>query len=294
MVNRIPQETVEMPSLYTPEPGNTTSITDPAAQLSSFYGPTGYYVRDGRSECRQVHPNTNMYSMTPRYEGQDPSAHNKAYGYTFNNALPHDSVSSRPRGYSTIYTQSPTNGFGPVSEAYPPTSYLMDPQKHQSYMSISSPSLYENELLKEKERLMYDRQPMMVAAEHGFPYPHSPIDSTASTAPIANVDDPYSELHHQPQYTLENLENFAMIEEDLDGEENGGDEPYAKLIYKALLSAPGNRMVLKEIYDWFEKHTEKPRNGSNKGWQNSIRHNLSMNGVSVAAAPLYRHEIDEN
>jgi hypothetical protein len=59
------------------------------------------------------------------------------------------------------------------------------------------------------------------------------------------------------------------------------NEPYATLIYKALLSAPGHRMVLKEIYEWFEKNTDKGKDPKlGKGWQNSIRHNLSMNGVS--------------
>ena len=69
-------------------------------------------------------------------------------------------------------------------------------------------------------------------------------------------------------------------DDDLDGELNS--EPYAQLIYRALKSAPEHRMVLKEIYEWFEKNTDKANDGSSKGWQNSIRHNLSMNGVSFA------------
>lgn len=60
-------------------------------------------------------------------------------------------------------------------------------------------------------------------------------------------------------------------------------EPYAQLIFRALKSAPGHRMVLKDIYRWFEKNTDKARKSS-KGWQNSIRHNLSMNGVSLPCA----------
>ena len=64
-----------------------------------------------------------------------------------------------------------------------------------------------------------------------------------------------------------------------DKEPESSSEPYAVLIYKALKSAPGHRMVLKDIYEWFENNTDK-NNGPSKGWQNSIRHNLSMNGVS--------------
>ncbi|KAL9011371.1 MAG: hypothetical protein Q9173_003780 [Seirophora scorigena] len=64
-----------------------------------------------------------------------------------------------------------------------------------------------------------------------------------------------------------------------EADDDGGitEEPYAQLIFRALKSAPGHRMVLKDIYRWFERNTDKASKSS-KGWQNSIRHNLSMNG----------------
>ncbi|KAJ9645462.1 hypothetical protein H2204_001042 [Knufia peltigerae] len=55
------------------------------------------------------------------------------------------------------------------------------------------------------------------------------------------------------------------------------DKPYAMLIYDALKQAPGHRMMLKDIYEWFCNNTTKPQESGSKGWQNSIRHNLSMN-----------------
>ncbi len=67
--------------------------------------------------------------------------------------------------------------------------------------------------------------------------------------------------------------------DETDGDAGINSEPYAQLIYKALMSAPEHRMVLKEIYEWFERNTDKAKYNSSKGWQNSIRHNLSMNGV---------------
>ncbi|KAF2840927.1 winged helix DNA-binding domain-containing protein, partial [Patellaria atrata CBS 101060] len=57
------------------------------------------------------------------------------------------------------------------------------------------------------------------------------------------------------------------------------DEPYAKLIFRALKETPGHTMVLKDIYAWFMENTDKASNKESKGWQNSIRHNLSMNGA---------------
>lgn len=63
------------------------------------------------------------------------------------------------------------------------------------------------------------------------------------------------------------------------------DEPYAQLIYQAFLSTERHAMTLQEIYQWFRENTDKGKDDS-KGWQNSIRHNLSMNQVRVRAIPL--------
>lgn len=64
-------------------------------------------------------------------------------------------------------------------------------------------------------------------------------------------------------------------------EERVSDEPYARLIHRALMEAPGHAMVLQEIYHWFEQNTDKGKSKST-GWRNSIRHNLSMNAVCAS------------
>ncbi|QPG95105.1 hypothetical protein C2857_007680 [Epichloe festucae Fl1] len=56
------------------------------------------------------------------------------------------------------------------------------------------------------------------------------------------------------------------------------DEPYAKLIYKAIMSRSDHSMTLQEIYQWFRDNTNKAVTET-RGWQNSIRHNLSMNAA---------------
>ncbi|KAB8222679.1 hypothetical protein BDV33DRAFT_59573 [Aspergillus novoparasiticus] len=72
-------------------------------------------------------------------------------------------------------------------------------------------------------------------------------------------------------------------------EEASIDPPYSTLIYEALRNAPGKKLSLQEIYGWFEENTTKGKDRSSKGWQNSIRHNLSMNAgfeaVRVEKAP---------
>jgi hypothetical protein len=64
----------------------------------------------------------------------------------------------------------------------------------------------------------------------------------------------------------------------MDVDDQATDEPYAKLIHRALMSAPNHSMVLQEIYQWFRENTTKG-SADSKGWMNSIRHNLSMNAV---------------
>lgn len=83
-------------------------------------------------------------------------------------------------------------------------------------------------------------------------------------------------------------EGQQLFDESEESDEDGSVncEPYAQLIFRALREAPGYRMVLKDIYRWFEKNTDKARKSS-KGWQNSIRHNLSMNGVRT---PCLQHK----
>ncbi|RMD40348.1 hypothetical protein DV735_g4778, partial [Chaetothyriales sp. CBS 134920] len=102
------------------------------------------------------------------------------------------------------------------------------------------------------------------------PYGESPVQSSYYSSPdLGNLG--FETL--SPRSLLEH-EQDLYYEEDEDGQ---GGKPYARLIYEALLEAPGHRMMLRDIYDWFEKNTTKPRESGTNGWQNSIRHNLSMN-----------------
>ncbi|KAI1314260.1 hypothetical protein F5Y03DRAFT_402484 [Xylaria venustula] len=56
--------------------------------------------------------------------------------------------------------------------------------------------------------------------------------------------------------------------------------PYARYIWEALMSVVGHCMRLPEIYQWFRENTDK-WSATDKGWQNSIRHNLSMNAAFI-------------
>lgn len=62
---------------------------------------------------------------------------------------------------------------------------------------------------------------------------------------------------------------------------DASDQCYAQLLHRCLVGAPEHTMSLKELYEWVKAHSQKAKDPKNRGWQNSVRHNLSMNAVSV-------------
>ena len=69
------------------------------------------------------------------------------------------------------------------------------------------------------------------------------------------------------------------LDQDLSKEESKDIKPpfsYATMITQAILSNTEGVLSLSEIYDWISKHYAFYR-FSKTGWQNSIRHNLSLN-----------------
>lgn len=97
------------------------------------------------------------------------------------------------------------------------------------------------------------------------------------TAPLSDPDiDMDADMAYNPSlYDAEDVIGSRSSTEPAGGK---SDEPYAQLIYRAFMSRTNKSMTLQEIYQWFRENTDKAKS-TGKGWQNSIRHNLSMNGV---------------
>lgn len=84
--------------------------------------------------------------------------------------------------------------------------------------------------------------------------------------------------HHSPERKPVSPEDISKIDTD--------HAPYAQLIYRALMSSEDRMMSLQDIYTWVATNSKKVQDPSSKGWQNSIRHNLSMNAVSFTSDRL--------
>ena len=110
----------------------------------------------------------------------------------------------------------------------------------------------------------------------------SSTPSPYSTSPSLEQCSSYVPWPPSPDYVQSDygyVSPHGSFRHEGEVEESFCDKPYARLIYEALMQAPGHRMMLREIYDWFQRNTTKPCESGSNGWQNSIRHNLSMNQV---------------
>ncbi|KAF2128544.1 forkhead transcription factor-like protein [Dothidotthia symphoricarpi CBS 119687] len=78
---------------------------------------------------------------------------------------------------------------------------------------------------------------------------------------------------------IEEAEGPLPEPEAMPGVEDDGNKPsysYAMLIGMAILRAPSRRLTLSQIYKWISDTFAFYRNSPETGWQNSIRHNLSL------------------
>ncbi|KAI5953214.1 FKH2 [Candida jiufengensis] len=87
-----------------------------------------------------------------------------------------------------------------------------------------------------------------------------------------------AQLNHSPSSISANSLQ-SNLDQDLSKEDSKDIKPpysYATMITQAILSNPSGVMSLSDIYNWISSHYAYYKY-SKTGWQNSIRHNLSLN-----------------
>ncbi|KAH8723773.1 hypothetical protein GQ44DRAFT_619550 [Phaeosphaeriaceae sp. PMI808] len=187
---------------------------------------------------------------------QNGPSYNHHYDLTY--PLPSPSLNHSQLPLSPDFTSLPKSTSTP--DSYPPTAYQLEPQYYHDITALSD-SETSDHLMQIRDDYEYQFG-LHIKRESPGLY-NSPLsDMTRASTP--NNDTPGSLHEHHMDGELATIDK---------------DQPYAQLIHKALLQADGHTMILRDIYEWFEKNTDKASASETKGWQNSIRHNLSMNGA---------------
>ncbi|KAH8682012.1 hypothetical protein BX600DRAFT_544458, partial [Xylariales sp. PMI_506] len=102
-------------------------------------------------------------------------------------------------------------------------------------------------------------------------------DSKAAVSSYPPLCGDEAQHHHQNEQQQQEDDDDSKAQENRRGVSRNPNGPsYAQLIYEAFLSRESHSMTLQELYQWFRENTNKI-SIEGKGWQNSIRHNLSMN-----------------
>jgi hypothetical protein len=182
---------------------------------------------------------------------------------------PHNLGANCPRSYTNELDITGLSSNMSIPESYPPSVYQIEPPKSQDVMDLSDQGI-SGQLLQLSDDYKHQYATSIKVEDYGgYGSPYN-TDATRCSTP-----------HDESPETPHDLKNDCGEDTPIDKE-----QPYAQLIYRALLEAPGKTMILRDIYNWFKENTDKAADKETKGWQNSIRHNLSMNGV---CEPIFTH-----
>lgn len=167
-------------------------------------------------------------------------------------------------GDVVIQNGSMAASFDTPSARFPSTPLILESQAPSS----STSSHYCAQML---DACRSSHHPLLSSSTMDHHNQHHQFQSPSPFSQSSMMEDGYasSDLHSDQHSTSGSQKN---------------EEPYAQLIYKAFMSRPGHCMSLQDIYQWFRDNTKKATSEKG-GWQNSIRHNLSMNAVSSKGPP---------
>ncbi|TAQ91576.1 hypothetical protein B7494_g8 [Chlorociboria aeruginascens] len=169
-----------------------------------------------------------------------------------------------PRTWNLPYEPRTMDDGDTSLDTYEPSVYLVDTNKQDENVPTTSSLAYGGQgSSQDLARLSISRSPKIENKMMDSTFPS--LDDHG-TFRMPSTDGSEDDGHTSREMTV------------VDPEDQSADEPYAKLIHRALMSAPNHSMVLQEIYQWFRENTSRGSSDT-KGWMNSIRHNLSMNAA---------------
>lgn len=241
-----------------------SSLTWPKLEKSATFGHTSFGYRTEPSSSA-------IHSRTCFGDAEDRAKRVDNWSIGLHQQL--------PTPFSSFSSSFDNSSLGPDQELAPstqPNSAIRPPilatPGHQSQLPPWTNFTTANAFEETRARPKYN-------PPQAYAYDTAPSSSQPSYATSSDLQTPTQPKVHRP---LRGTERSAPMDSESESEGKQGEPPYAKLIYRALMNAAGHQMVLKDIYEWIALNTDKARDPAFKGWQNSVRHNLSMNGVCFA------------
>ncbi|KAI1641355.1 hypothetical protein F4809DRAFT_5774 [Biscogniauxia mediterranea] len=281
----------DLPSVLHQQQQTTTPATSfPALSFNS-----------GFQQYPQPCPHPQLRSASTSSPGMWPTPPSTTYegddidGYSYQSSpTSATSAANPPLHLSTDpSTASPRSWSSPEAQQLSFSQGLWDADRMPPYdMRVYTPAAYEDQFQQPMAPATYPQPGFGLRNEnlpeeanfhreaHNMVAPTMPEGQVPlpSQAPSPPLKEEFEQSYQMPEDSSVQDPGHADVS---DGEEGSKvEEPYAQLIYRAFMSRDRHAMTLQEIYQWFRDNTDKAKSES-KGWQNSIRHNLSMNAAFV-------------
>ncbi|KAJ6171647.1 hypothetical protein N7470_000714 [Penicillium chermesinum] len=177
-------------------------------------------------------------------------------------------------------------GFVPISAPIPPMFTTDSPSKKPPFPIYSQPSMPQSALFTTFSSATSDSKENQRPedASHGS-FADFPEPSYESKLPMKRTLLEAAPLRERPvkKQKREDAPTHLPEPHEMPTIEDDGSKPpysYATLIGMSILRAPNRRLTLAQIYKWISDTFTYYKN-SDAGWQNSIRHNLSLNKAFI-------------